>query len=373
MSDDYLDFRPIGKRQGRFHVAEPVNASSTASRRPHVRAYLEYMYPDLGHTLNREWEAANQEICRTYYFKDAKKVQAPVFDFLVDHEVWETFFCGIKSKMAGKSLVKIPKWPFRMTSEMMKNSHPSSREYTEYLNGFMRQRRKEAKREALISDIRANAARSNASSSSVPQVPLPALNPTPDVSSNDASASVSQPPSTVPHEINAETLATSLPANLSEHPQRQWFWELVGGNSTFRPPIIGPFQMKLPAHIPLNASVTGPDLQRIKSALLPRGSSLMVEISTEEESDDGLSVVLTLGFAKGYGGKVYDRVELLRFWDCMTDWLSMVYDGPAVPLYGHLLKSLVSRNGIVTTVSEGLNDLYAKHREMVTEALEEQE
>ncbi|KAG5791600.1 hypothetical protein H9Q69_009359 [Fusarium xylarioides] len=364
MSDNYLDFRPIGKRQGRFHVSGPVNASSTASRHPHVRAYLEYMYPDLGHTLNRKWEAANREICRTYYYKDAKRVPAPVFDFLVDHEVWETFFGEVKSKMAGKSLVKIPQWPFKMTSEMMQNNQPSSREYTEHLKWFMRHKRKEAKRESLLSDISANAARSNASSSSVPQVPLPALNPTP---------SVSQPPSTVPREINAETLATSLPPNLSEHPQRQWFWELVGGNSTFRPPIIGPFQMKLPAHIPLNTCVTGPDLQRIKSALLPRGSSLKVEISTEDKSDDGLSVMLTLGFAKGYGGKVYDRVELLRFWGCMTDWLSMVYDGPAMPLYGHLLKSLVSRNGIVTTVSEGLNDLYAKHREIVTEALEEQE
>ncbi|KAF5687924.1 hypothetical protein FDENT_5214 [Fusarium denticulatum] len=289
MSDDYLDFRPIGKRQGRFHLAEPVNASSTASRRPHVRAYLEYMYPDLGYTLAGKWESANREICRTYYFKNVNKVPAPVFDFLVDHDVWETFFDEIKSKMAGKSLFKIPKWPFKMTSEMMQNDQPSSREYTEYLKDFMRHKRKQAKRESWVSDISANAARSDPSSSSVPQVPLPALNPT---------LSVSQPPSTLPHEINVETLATSLPPHLSEHQQRQWFWELVGGNSTFRLPIIGPFQMKLPPHILLNTCVTGPDLQRIKSALLPRGSTLKVEISTEDESDDGLSVVLTLGFAK---------------------------------------------------------------------------
>ncbi|RBQ69710.1 hypothetical protein FVER14953_07624 [Fusarium verticillioides] len=373
MPDDYLDFCPIGKSHGRFRVAEPVNASSTASRRPHVRAYLEYMYPDLANTLDEKWKAASATICRSYHWKNAIKVQASVFDFLVDHEVWETFFDEIKSKNAGKSLDKIPQWPFKMTSEMMQSTHPSSREYTEHLKTFTCLMRKHAKRESLLSDISPKAARLNASSSSVPKIPLPALNLAPGAWSNDAVAPVMQPPSTVPHEINAETLAASLPPNLSENQQRQWFWELVAGNNTFRPPIIGPFQMKLPAHIPLNTCVTGPDLQRIKSALLPRGSTLKVEISTREESDDGLSAILTLGFAKGYGGKVYDRVELLRFWDCMTDWLSMVYDGAATPLYDHLLKSLVSRSGIVSRVSKGLEGLYAKHREMVTETLEEQE
>lgn len=91
MSDDYLNFRPIGKRQGRFHVAKPVRISSTTSRRPHVRAYLEYMYPDLAQTLDRRWEAARRTICRKYFLKGAENVDAPLFDFLVDREVWDVY------------------------------------------------------------------------------------------------------------------------------------------------------------------------------------------------------------------------------------------------------------------------------------------
>ncbi|KAF5708023.1 hypothetical protein FMUND_10796 [Fusarium mundagurra] len=329
MSDDYLDFRPI------------------ASRRPHVRAYLEYMYPDLGHTLDWRWKVANGKICLEYYFKHAKKVQAPVFDFLVDHEVWETFFDKIKSKMAGKSAVKIPQWPFKMTSEMMQDSQPSSREYSEYLKGFTGLKRKRAKRESLLSDISANADRSNASSSSVPQVSLPALNLTPDASSNDATASVSQAPSTVPPEINPNALTVSLPQGSSAQQRGEYFWKLAGGDNTFRPPIIGPFQMKLPEFAPLNSFVTGPDfedLKRITTDFLPRGLSLKVEITSNEGKDTEFHEVLTLGLAKGCGDKAYDRAELLRFWGYMTEWLSTVYHGAPTTLREHLHKAILSPN-----------------------------
>ncbi|KAF4432168.1 hypothetical protein FACUT_8434 [Fusarium acutatum] len=354
MSDDYLDFRPIGKREGRFHVAEPVNVSSTSSRRPHVRAYLEYMYPELGHTLDKRWETACRVICGTYYTKKAEKVHAPPFDFLVDREVWEEYFADIKSQMAHESLVKTPRWPFRIPPEMMQNSNPSSPEYTEYRNNRIRYKHKQATRESWMSEINANAVNPRDSTSSVPQVPLPALNANIEISSTGAVASVSQSLSTVPREINAKTLTTSLPPNLSEKKQLQWFWELAGGDTTFKPPIIGPFQMKLPEHALFNTCVAGQDLQQVEGN----------QDVPHPASDDQLDVVLTLGFAKGCGGKLCDRVELLRFWGCMTDWLSSVYDGAALSLYNHLLDSLVSRNGNVSAVSEGLDHLSAKHREL---------
>ncbi|KAF5580053.1 uncharacterized protein FSUBG_13492 [Fusarium subglutinans] len=335
MSDDYLDFCPI------------------ASRRPHVRAYLEYIYPDLADTLDWKWRVASQEICQTYFFKNVEKVQAPVFDFLVDHEVWEMFFGEIKSEMTGKPLARIPQWPFQMTTEMIVA-------------------RKTAKRESLISDISASTALSNASSSFVPQVPLPASKPSPDASSNDAVASVTQPPSIVPREINIETLSTSMPPDLSKYQQRLWFWKLTGGNSlSFRSPIIGPFQMQVPPHVSFDNCVTGPDLQhsqKIKSALLPRGCCLKTEIIMVHDNDEKPGVVLTLEFAEGYGGKVYDRVELLRFWGGMTDWLSKVYDGASLSLYSHLLDSLVSRNGNISAVSKGLEHFNAARRSSPTNA-----
>ncbi|KAF5553411.1 hypothetical protein FNAPI_6775 [Fusarium napiforme] len=368
MPDDYLDICPIGKSQGRFHAAEPVNASSTASRRPHVRAYLEYMYPGLANTFDRRWKVASETICRSYHFKRVKKVQAPVFDFLVDHEVWETFFDEIKSKTSGESQFDMPQWPFKMTSEMMQDSQPSSHEYTEYLEGFTRRKRKQAKRESLLSDISPKAARFNAYSSSVPQIPLAALNPAPGSSSNDAVAPASQPPSTVSHGINTEKLSTAMPPDLSQYQQRLWLWKLAGGNSLFfTRPIIGPFRMKVPPHVSFDTRITGPDLldcAEIKSSLLPRSCHLKVEIIMVDSNDERPAVVLTLGFNKGYGEKVYDRVELLRFWSGMTDWLYRVYDGVSLSLYRHLHDSLLSRNGNVGGVSEGVSLLYAKHTEV---------
>ncbi|KAG9497498.1 hypothetical protein J7337_010359 [Fusarium musae] len=273
----------------------------------------------------------------------------------------------IKSKMAGKSQFNIPQWPFKMTSEMMQDSHPSSHEYTEYLEGFTRRKRKQAKRESLLSDISPKAARSNATSS-VPQIPLPALKPALGASSNDAVAPVSQPPSTVSHEINAEKLSTAMPPDLSEYQQRLWFWKLAGGNSLFfTRPIIGPFRMKVPPHVSFDTRISGPDLldcAEIKSSLLPRSCRLKAEIIMVDSNDDKPGVVLTLGFNKGYGEKVYDRVELLRFWGGMTDWLHRVYDGASLSLYRHLHDSLLSRNGNVRVVSDGVSLLHAKHTEV---------
>ncbi|KAJ4166137.1 hypothetical protein NW765_007364 [Fusarium oxysporum] len=338
MSDDYLDFRPIGKRRGRFHVAESVNISLTASRRPHVRAYLEYMFPDLRHTLDKRCTTASRTVCHTYVAEGVEKIYAPLFPHLV---------LDIKSQTARQSLFKTPRWPFRITPQMMQDSHPSSCEYAESRNNLKREKRKTAMRETKRSGIGVSAARPSDSSSSVPQVPLPTLNPSTEMPSNGAVSSVSQSPSTVSPAINAETPTCSLPRGSSEHHQRQWFRELADGDSSLIPPIIGRFQMKLPQHVPFNTCVTGSDLgdlKQIKSAFLSQGPTLKVEITTKDEKDAQFDVVLTLGFAKEFGEKLYDRVELLRFWGCMTDWLSRV------------------RN--VSAVSEGLDHLYVKYREL---------
>ncbi|KAF5631480.1 uncharacterized protein FTJAE_7883 [Fusarium tjaetaba] len=305
MSDDYLDLSPI----------------------------------DWANTLDWRWETACRELCEEYHAKQTKKVQAPVFDFLVDREVWETFFSDIKDKMAPQSLLKIPPWPFRITPQMTQDSQPSSPEYIKYQRDRMRMKRKRAKRESWISDISLEAAPSDASSSSVPQVPLPALNPTSDASSNDAGASVSQAPSTVPPEINLKVLTSSLPRGSSAHSLRQGLWKLAGGDDTFRPPITGPFQMKLPDLAPLNWFVTGAnfeDLAKITRDFLPRGLALKVEITSNDSKDTEFHEVLTLGFAKGCGDKAYDWAELLRFWGYMTEWLSTVYHGASTTLRQHL-------------------------------------
>ncbi|KAF5547754.1 hypothetical protein FMEXI_5080 [Fusarium mexicanum] len=344
MSDDYLDFRPI------------------ASRRPHVRAYLKYMYPDLGPSLDKRWAAATLAVCRTYTSKGAENVHAPLFDFLVDRAVWDDYFFEIKCQH--ESLVKTPRWPFRITPEMMQDNHPSSREYAEYVKNVRREKRKTARRGAMRSDISAKAVPSNGSSSSVPQVPLPTPNPTTYTASNGAVDSLSQSPSTGPPEINPEALTRSPPRGSSEQKQRQDLWELAGGETTFRPPIIGPFQMKLPEFAPLNSFVTGPDfedLKRITKDFLPRVLALKIEITTNYNRDVDFNEVLTLMFANGCGDKTYDRVELVRFWGYMTEWLSKVYHGEPTILREHLFDAVMSSNRKLEPVSANLDDLYFMH------------
>ncbi|KAF5979042.1 hypothetical protein FBULB1_5888 [Fusarium bulbicola] len=138
MPDDYLDFRPIGQRQGRLHVAEPVNVSSTASRRPHVRAYREYMCPSLASTLDNRWEVTSGVVCGTHAAKGIIKIQAPLFEFLVDREFWESYFIDIQTEAMHESLVKTPRWPFSATQQMMQHKHPSSRQCAEYLENVKR-------------------------------------------------------------------------------------------------------------------------------------------------------------------------------------------------------------------------------------------
>ncbi|KAF5681716.1 hypothetical protein FCIRC_5442 [Fusarium circinatum] len=322
MSDDYLDFRPI------------------ASRRPHVRAYLKYMYPDLGPSLDKRWAAATLAVCRTHTSKGAENVHAPLFDFLVDRAVWDDYFFEIKY------------------------SHPSSREYAEYVKNVRREKRKTAKRRAMISNISAKAVPSNGSSSSVPQVPLPTPNPTTHTASNGAVDSLSQSPSTGPPGINPEALTRSPPRGSSELQQRQDLWELAGGGSTFRPPIIGPFQMKLPEFAPLNSVVTGPDsedLKRITKDFLPRVLALKIEITANYSRDADFNEVLTMMFANGCGDKTYDRVELVRFWGYMTEWLSKVYHGEPTILREHLFDAVMSSNRKLEPVSANLDDLYFTH------------
>ncbi|KAL5601704.1 hypothetical protein FOBRF1_009237 [Fusarium oxysporum] len=169
-------------------------------------------------------------------FRPIEKIYAPLFDFLVD-------LLDIKSQTARQSLFKTPRWPFRITPQMMQDGHPSSREYAESQNNLKREKRKTAMRETKQSGFVVSVARLSDSLSSVPQVPLPTLNPGTEIPSNGSVAPVSQPPSTVPSEINAKALARLLPQTSCEHQQCQGFWELAGGTSSFESPINGPFQM----------------------------------------------------------------------------------------------------------------------------------
>ncbi|KAF5639217.1 hypothetical protein F52700_4069 [Fusarium sp. NRRL 52700] len=177
----------------------------------------------------------------------------------------------------------------------------------------------------------------------------------------------SDPPSARPLEITAETLSHPLPPFLSELQQRQWFWERVGGERTFRAPIIGPFQMKLPPFVPFNSFVTSPDfddLKEITKELLPRGLALKLEITKTDSRLADFDEVLTLGFANGYGDKFYDQVELVKFWGYMTEWLSTVYHGEPTTLCEHLQDAVVSANRNLEPVSANLDDLYSIHRRL---------
>lgn len=265
------------------------------------------------------------------------------------------------------SQVKTPRWPFRITPEIMQNGHPSSPEYTEYRNNRIRYERKQATRDSSVSEINANPFNPRESSSSVPQVPLPTLGPDTEVSSAGTLDSVEQPSSTAPSEIDAKRLMSSLPRSSSEQLQRQDLWELAQGESTFKSPIIGAFQMKLPKFAPLSSFVTGSDfedLKRIATDFLPRSLTLKVEATTNDSKDADLDEVLTLGFAKGCGDKLYDRVELVRFWDYMTEWLSKVYHGEPTTLCEHFLEAVMSPNRKLEPVSANLDDLYSIHRRL---------
>ncbi|QGI67710.1 uncharacterized protein FFB20_05666 [Fusarium fujikuroi] len=325
------------------------------------------MFPDLGHTLDKRWAAASRDVCRANFAKGITKIQAPLFNFLVDREVWEDYFTDIKSQAAHESLVKTPRWPFRITPEMMQDSHPSSREYAVYLNNSKREKRKTDTREARIPEISSNIVYSRESSFDVPQVPLPTLDPDTEVLSAGTLDSVEQSSSTAPSEIDAKTLMSSLPRNSSEQQRRQDLWKLADGESTFKPPIIDPFQMKLPKFAPLSSFVTGSDFEDLKiiaTDFLPRGLTLKVEATTNDSKDADFDEVLTLGFAKGCGDKLYDRVELVRFWSYMTEWLSKVYHGESTTLCEHFLEAVMSPNRKLEPVSAKLDDLHSMHRRL---------
>ncbi|EXM02030.1 hypothetical protein NOF04DRAFT_21616 [Fusarium oxysporum II5] len=251
----------------------------------------------------------------------------------------------IKSQTARQSLFKTPRWPFRITPQMTQDSHPSSCEYAESRNNLKREKRKTAMRETKHSGFGVSAAQPSDSLSFVPQVPLPTLNSGTEIPSNGSVAPVSQPPSTVPSEINAKALARLLPQTSCEHQQCQGFWELAGGTSSFESPINGPFQMKLPDFAPMGICANVSDWWRIKSDFLPLGLALTVELSMKDDKDA-------------------DFDQLLRFWGYMRKWLSKVYDGESRTLCYHLFDSVASGNGSVRPVSEGLDHLYMKHREL---------
>ncbi|KAF5578519.1 hypothetical protein FPCIR_11560 [Fusarium pseudocircinatum] len=199
------------------------------------------------------------------------------------------------------------------------------------------------------------------------QEPRLSLTPTTEPSHPGIAVEASEPPSLRPLEITVETLSRPLPLVLSEHQQRQWLWERVGGERTFRAPIIGPFQMKLPPFAPFNSFVTGPDfddLKEITNELLPRGLALTLEITKTNSRHEDFDEVLTLWFAKDCGDKIYDQVELVRFWGYMTEWLSTVYHGEPATLCDHLGEAVVSANRNLEPVSANLDDLYSSHRRL---------
>ncbi|KAF4943415.1 hypothetical protein FGADI_13433 [Fusarium gaditjirri] len=163
------------------------------------------MFPDLSRNHDKRWTAATRTVCHTYVTNEAKKVYDPLFDFLEDYEVWEGYFFDIKSRTARESLVKTPRWPFRITPHTMQECHPSPPECAECLNNWTTERRKTVMRETKRSDVDATTLRSSTSLPSVPQVALPSLSPSSEIPSNGPVVSVSQPPSTAPSEINAES------------------------------------------------------------------------------------------------------------------------------------------------------------------------
>ncbi|EWZ00352.1 hypothetical protein FOYG_00234 [Fusarium oxysporum NRRL 32931] len=116
--------------------------------------------------------------------------------------------------------------------------------------------------------------------------------------------------------------------------------------------------MKLPDFAPMSICVNVSDWWRIKSDFLPRGLALTVELSMKDDKDADFDQVLTLEFTEDCGNKLYDRIELLRFWGYMRERLSNVYDGESRTLCYHLFDSVVSGNGNVRPVSEGLDHLY---------------
>jgi hypothetical protein len=89
----YKEYKSLGEGvTGRFPQAEePVNPAVVSSRRPHIKAFLTYMAPDVVDQHDKWWEEAAEFVAASYDEQGFKAVPTEIFDFRVDREAFEIF------------------------------------------------------------------------------------------------------------------------------------------------------------------------------------------------------------------------------------------------------------------------------------------
>ncbi|KAF5963380.1 hypothetical protein FBULB1_13424 [Fusarium bulbicola] len=125
-----------------------------------------------------------------------------------------------------------------------------------------------------------------------------------------APATVSRPP-----KITNEMMLESMSNNGSDHQKRSRLWEKVYGNMAIRKPIVGPFEMGVPACIPTQVYISEERLAKANDTYL-RDVKITFDRQTRR---------LTVGFTGKQGpGSFPSRMELVSIWQAVKQWMQEV-------------------------------------------------
>ncbi|KAF4964515.1 hypothetical protein FSARC_7580 [Fusarium sarcochroum] len=101
----YLEFSPQGHPGERFPGASiPVDVRNTAVRREHLRAYFAFMRPAVAHFMHHYGKRATEITCKELYASNKRAVPSQFFELMVDRNMWKIWFNRLGSEG--------PNWPW---------------------------------------------------------------------------------------------------------------------------------------------------------------------------------------------------------------------------------------------------------------------
>ncbi|KAF4947790.1 hypothetical protein FSARC_13885 [Fusarium sarcochroum] len=327
----YKDFAPFGASSGRFQLAdEPVDFTKTASRRPHVQAYVAYMIQSSEMAIHQRWKKCEEKACEDCRKKNTAEVAEPWFEFMVDKMAFNYSFQAKR-----KANVEVPEWPWpnAQHEDLVSPGAKKSAVYARYLTMKKREElkaaiaREEAAKTAPAVDPNAmtgltGPAVDGQSNPSQLNAQAPAFSPasTGVLPSGEQGArntqglqdSIYADPKIV---INAETLTKALPTGGSAKQRREIVWKEYVGKMSFIRPVAYAFEMEIDQIIPSSHFLSEQEL-RASNSLLTATRVFFVHKTRRLIADFGQ------GFTPAHLGA---RLELLHLWNAMLEWSVQVY------------------------------------------------